>query len=160
MIDKETQLYRLGILRDVMQRHADANGKPVKLNGKVRELNMHLWDCGYAACAFGSYCLTPYGQKHFHRVRVGDSQFIFDPKNDHIRPSTTTLITTFSQAADHFGISRDDSVWLFDPDCYDEDERVYIDDDGEVIIPASLVLERVDALIAAIREGRYHPEDE
>lgn len=136
-MDNRTRLKRLYRLRGVVELHKGQRYRPVKLNGDRRSWNMHHWDCGSSACALGSYALTPYGKRYFY----------FDGQ-------TPVNLETGAEAddagADHFGLSPDESRYLFFPEFYQD-----ADDAMDVRpIPPSQVIRHIETVIRRYERGK------
>lgn len=110
-MDNATRLERLNRLLDVALIHQEHKGIDTPLNGVSRHFNMNRWDCGTSACLMGSYALTEYGKRFF---RWDDNTAFREPYL--IEDSSEDVC---EDAAEHFGIERQDACRLFDPVYYE-----------------------------------------
>lgn len=122
-LERGEQGERLRNLLEVVRWHQQAKGEPVKLNGVTRCWNMQNWDCETAACAFGSYALSVYGQEFFeprliYRSVFGTGLTLHDFQPRGFDPSKEEPRATCVVAVEHFGITLDEAEWLFNPGDY------------------------------------------
>lgn len=122
---------RLTALRGILNMHerAQKRGKPCKLNGESRILDMYGYDCGTTACALGSCGLNPWFKER-------------GLKSYQNGPGTPGYVKYkgnrgFSAATAFFGISREEALNIFHPQSYGSVGRVR----------PSVVRDRVDELI-------------
>lgn len=127
-MDNELRLERLRKLRAVVNKHARAHGRAVRLDGVTKGWDMQVWCCNTSACALGSYALTPEGRKYFRMIDVNGRDI------DLRGPQGGNAIAA---AARHFGISESNAYRLFIPGAYP---------DPHDITPKQ-VLKRIDELI-------------
>lgn len=158
MITNEERLERLQELRDIMQRHHEADGQPAKLNGVSKYLDMNTWCCETSACAFGSHALSPGGKaKGLQLVQHSVKNL---PGELDVRYETDELVVQgMDAAAAFYGLDDCEVLYLFDPSNYEDEvmeldeSEVFYDEDMDRLVPARLVLERIDEVYSKYENG-------
>ncbi len=102
--------------------------------------------CDTFACALGLACLDPSFQAEGLRFTVEDQDSISG--NSRMMPYFNGE-THFEAGAEFFGISLEDSNYLFDPESYDGTPR---EAEGELF-----VAQRVDDMINGVIDFEWHP---
>ncbi len=147
-MDTATTVAMLTELHDVVTRVAETS----MLNGKPHEFNMWVWaraedpnepDCGTAGCALGTFGFSEEGHARGITCEPAPGCMTPDIHFDGERPCSHGRI--LKGAAEKFGITRQESEYLFDPEQYYGSMRTHgLDSSSE--IPMWMVLGRIATL--------------
>ena len=137
---------------------------PTKLNGISRYFNMDKWDCGTSACAYGSYAQSKLVDREHFVFRRMYSRTNHSDKSVYyigtVEDDQDLGLSVMESAATHFGITCEESEWLFDPETYLFDEHDDKEDAvaqyGTEILPIH-VLDRILRVIQDNYPDYEHP---